>query len=66
MDTLEEVRGRDNAPTNEQLFNNPMVVNPPMVWSDYAMPSIAIQLAIRLSVIQANNFKLKLVTLQMI
>ena len=42
LDDLEVARARNITPPNEHIFNNPMVVNQPMVLRDYATPSIGI------------------------
>ena len=55
-----------NLPPDNQLRNNPLVVNQPMALRDYALPPTGIQPVIRRPAIQANNFELKPVTLQMI
>ncbi|XP_024025398.1 uncharacterized protein LOC112092750 [Morus notabilis] len=51
---------------NNQPLNNPPVVNQPMALRDYALPPTGVQLVIRKPAIQANNFELKSVMLQMI
>ena len=61
-----EARNGNNLPSNNQLMNNPLVVNQPMALWEYALPPTGIQSVIKRPAIQANNFVLKLVTLQMI
>ena len=61
MDDLNDVRDEEALP-----HHVPQVENPPRVLRDYALPLIGIQYEIQRPIIQANNFKIKPISLQLI
>ena len=61
MDDLNDVRDEEALP-----HHVPQVANPPRVLRDYALPLIGIQSEIQRPIIQANNFKIKPISLQLI
>ena len=66
QETMADPEGAINENNNNIPLNNPPVVNQPMALRDYALPPTGVQSVIRRPAIQAINFELKPVMLQMI